>query len=257
MNRNNPKAKFVNFPVCDDEGRSYFNYPYGLGYTDEAVRALRESMEDVYFQALYMGRPYEKHGQLYPRDELRRYMELPDREPDAVIAVCDTKTTGTDYCVMPVVYQYGGDYYVDDVVCENYNPDVVETSVVQMLLKHSVQQAQFESNVAGGKMAQVCQERVDAAGGITHITSKWSQANKETKIQVNSSWVKQHCLFRDDTVITGKAWGEYRLFMTFLMQYTLTGRNRHDDVPDAMAQLALYCTKARQIQKVHLVKRWF
>lgn len=257
INRYNPKAKFINFPVCDDEGHSYFNYPYGLGYDDAAIKDLRESMEDVYFQSLYMGRPYEKDGQLYPREELRRYLELPDREPDAVIAVCDTKTTGADYCAMPIAYQYGSEYYIDDVLCENYAPDVVETNVVMMLLKHKVQQAQFESNVAGGKMAQVVQQRVDDAGGITNITSKWTQAHKETKIQVNASWVKTHCLFRDDTVIQGKAWSEYRLFMTFLMQYSMRGKNKHDDVPDVMAQLALYCTKAKSIQKVHLVKRWF
>lgn len=257
LNRNNPKAKFINFPVCDSEGHSYFNYPRGLGYDDEAVKDLRKSMEDVYFQSLYMGRPYEKDGQLYPREELRRYLTLPDREPDAVIAVCDTKTTGPDYCVMPIVYQYGADYYIDDVVCENYNPDVVETNLVMKLLQHKVQQCQIESNVAGGKMASVIQDRVNEAGGITNITTKWTQANKETKILVNSTWVKTHCLFRDDTTITGKAWGEYRTFMTFLMQYSVRGRNRHDDVPDAMAQLALYCTKAKALQKVHLVKRWF
>lgn len=256
-NRNNPQAKFINFPVCDDEGHSYFNYPYGLGYNDEAVADLKNTMEDVYFQSLYMGKPYEKDGQLYPKDELRRYLELPAREPDAIIAVCDTKTTGTDYCVLPVAYQFGADYYIEDVVCENYSPDIVETSVVQMLLKHGVQQAQFESNSAGGKMAQVVQERVDKSGGVTHITTKWSQAHKETKIQVNAPWVKQHCLFRDDSTILGKSWGEYRLFLNFLTQYSIRGKNRHDDVPDAMAQLALYCTKQKQVQKVHLVQRWF
>lgn len=256
INRFNPRAKFLNFPVCDSEGHSFFNYPYGVGYTDEMVKDLRESMEDVYFQSLYMGEPYEKDGQLYGKDELRRYMELPEREPDAVVAVCDTKTTGTDYCVMPIAYQYGPDYFIEDVVCENYAPDVVENSVVNMLLKHHVQQAQFESNVAGGKMAQVVQDRVNAAGGVTNVTSKWTQAHKETKIQVNSSWVKTHCVFRDDTVIHGKEWSEYRLFLRQLMNYSLRGKNKHDDVPDAMAQLALYVTKASKA-KVNIVKRWF
>ncbi len=256
-NRNNPQAKFINFPVCDDEGHSYFNYPYGLGYNDEAVADLRNTMEDVYFQSLYMGKPYEKDGQLYPKDELKRYFELPDREPDAIIAVCDTKTTGTDYCVMPIAYQFGSEYYIEDVVCENFAPDVVENSVVMMLLKHGVQQAQFESNVAGGKMAQVVQQRIDESGGVTNVTSKWTQAHKETKIQVNAPWIKQHCLFRDDSTLVGKAWGEYRLFLSFLTSYSIRGKNKHDDVPDAMAQLALYATKNRAIQKVTISKRWF
>ena len=258
MHRNNPRALFLNYPVCDADGHSLFNYPYGVGYTDAQIKELQGSMEDVFFQALYMGEPYEKDGQLYPKDELRRFLRLPDREPDGIVAVCDTKTTGTDYCCLPVAYIYGSDYYITDVVMENYSPEIVENSVVLKLLKHKVQQAQFESNVAGGKMAQVVQERVMNEGGLTSITTKWTQSHKETKIQMNAPWVKQHCLFWDDSVITnGKQWSEYRQFLRQLSTYSMRGKNRHDDAPDAMAQLAIWRTKASSTQKVKLGKRWF
>lgn len=252
-----PDFRSINIPVEDpDTGKSNFNYPYNLGYTEEMIKDLKEAMDTLDFNALYMGKPVEREGQLYPEEELRRYFDLPEGEPDAILAVCDTKTTGSDYCVLPVVYQYGNDFYVEDVVCENYAPDIVETSVVQMLLKHSVQQAQFESNVAGGKMAQVVQQRIDEAGGRTHITTKWTQSNKETKIQVNAGWVKKRCLFRDNSVIKGRDWDEYRLMLRQLTQYTLAGRNKHDDVPDAFAQLALY-VETKQGAKLKLTKRWF
>ena len=256
-NRNNPKALFLNYPVCDQDGHSLFYYPYNLGYSDEQIKELRENMEDVFFSALYMGEPYEKDGQLYAKDELRRYERLPDREPDGIVAVCDTKTTGTDYCCLPIAYVYGSDYYIDDVVFENFNPDVVENSVVLKLLNHKVQQAQFESNVAGGKMAQVVQERINASGGITSITTKWTQAHKETKIQMNAPWVKQHCLFRAEDIIQGKQWSEYRQFLRQLTSYSMRGNNKHDDAPDAMAQLAVWRTKASSVQKVRLGKRFF
>lgn len=256
-NRNNPKALFLNYPVCDQDGHSLFYYPYNLGYSDEQIKELRENMEDVFFSALYMGEPYEKDGQLYAKDELRRYERLPDREPDGIVAVCDTKTTGTDYCCLPIAYVYGSDYYIDDVVFENFNPDVVENSVVLKLLNHKVQQAQFESNVAGGKMAQVVQERINASGGITSITTKWTQAHKETKIQMNAPWVKQHCLFRAEDIIQGKQWSEYRQFLRQLTSYSMRGNNKHDDAPDAMAQLAVWRTKAATVQKVRLGKRFF
>lgn len=257
LNRKNPKALFLNYPVCDSEGHSLFYYPYGLGYSDEQIAELRDSMEDVFFSALYMGEPYEKDGQLYAKDELRRYERLPDKEPDGIVAVCDTKTTGTDYCCLPIAYIYGSDYYIDDVVFENFNPDVVENSVVLKLLNHKVQQAQFESNVAGGKMAQVVQERINTAGGITSITTKWTQAHKETKIQMNAPWVKQHCLFRAEDIIQGKQWSEYRQFLRQLTSYSMRGTNKHDDAPDAMAQLAVWRTKAATVQKVRLGKRFF
>lgn len=252
-----PWAKFINVPVENEEtGESNFDYPYGLGYSKSTITELKEAMDASVFKALYLGQPIEYEGQLYAEDELRRYFELPEGEPDAVLAVCDTKTTGADYCVLPVAYQYGNDFFIEDVVCENYAPDVCETSVVQMLLKHNVQNAQFESNVAGGKMAQVVQQRIDEAGGRTHITTKWTQANKETKIQVNAAWVKKHCLFRDNTVIKGSEWSEYRLMLRMLTGYTLAGKNRHDDVPDAFAQLALYIDN-KASAKLKLQKRWF
>ena len=252
-----PDFRYINLPVEDENtGKSNFFYPYGLGYDEEMIKDLKEQMDPLDFNALYMGKPVEREGQLYPEDELRRYFELPDGEPDAILAVCDTKTTGSDYCVLPVVYQFGNDFYVEDVVCENYGADVVENSVFAMLMKHGVQQAQFESNVAGGKMAQVVQKRIDDAGGRTHITTKWTQSNKETKIQVNAGWVKKRCLFRDNSVIKGREWDEYRLMLRQLTQYTLAGRNKHDDVPDAFAQLALY-VDSKVGAKLKLSKRWF
>lgn len=252
-----PDFRSINIPVEDEEtGKSNFYYPYGLGYDEHTIAEIKEAMDAVDFNALYMGRPTLHEGLLYPEDTLRRYFSLPDRDPDAILAVCDTKTTGADYCVLPVVYQYGNDFFVDDVVCENYAQDVVETSVVNMLLKHGVQNAQFESNVAGGKMAQVVQGRIDEAGGRTHITTKWTQANKETKIQNSASWVKKHCLFRDNTVIKGSEWAEYRLMLRMLCGYTLDGKNKHDDVPDAFAQLSLYIDR-NAANRLKISKRWF
>ena len=254
LHADDPLAEFIHFPALDENDESNFDYPYGLGYSTEDLHNLREIMDEASFNALYMTRPIEREGVLYGSDELRRYFELPDEEPDAILAVCDTKTTGKDYCVLPIVYQYGTDFYVEDVVCENYAPDVVETSVVNMLCKHNPQMARFESNVAGGKMAQVVQERIKEKGCRTKITTKWTQANKETKIQVESPWVKQHCLFKDDSVLKGDANREYRLMLQQLTSYSMTGKNLHDDVPDAFAQLSQFA-QSFGVGKVQVFRR--
>jgi predicted phage terminase large subunit-like protein len=75
-------------------------------------------------------------------------------------------------------------------------------------------------------------------GGITHITTKYTTANKETKIIINSSFIKEHCLFRDETTYKGNS--EYGKFVNMLCSYTMAGKNKNDDVPDAMAMLAEY-----------------
>ena len=185
-----------------------------------------------------MTQPIEREGQLYKQEELRQYFELPDADPDAIIAVCDTKDRGKDYCVIPVAYQYGQDFYIEGVLCENYAPDIVDGNIVNLFQKHNVQVCQFESNSAGGRTAEKINSEVKARNLRTKITTKWTSSNKETKIIVNSPWVKEHCLFKDESKTKNDK--EYRTFMNFLCGYTLTGKNKHDDVPDAMAQLALF-----------------
>lgn len=201
-----------------------------------------------------MNIPIEREGLLASENELRRYFELPDGEPDAILSVCDTKDRGTDYCVMPIVYQYGNDFYVDDVVCDNSNPDIVEPRLVSKCLEHKIQLSRFESNSAGGRIAEKVQNEVKSRGGRTKITTKYTTQNKETKIIVNSPWWKEHCLFKDNSVI--KENKEYRKFMSFLCSYTMMSKNKNDDVPDAMAQFAEFVQGMTQSQ-VSVFKRPF
>lgn len=234
----NGRLKFIVTPALNENDESNFDYPIEAGFTTKFLHDQRDAMDDASWRALYMGQPIEREGQLYPEDELRRYFELPDAEPDAVLAVTDTKDTGKDFCCMPIAYQYGQDYYIEDVVFENYAPEIIDEQLVMKLLKHKVQMCQFESNAAGGRTADKVQEKVKAQGGITKITKKFTTANKDTKILVNSPFAKEHFLFRDNTVI--KQEKEYRAFLNALCSYTLAGKNSHDDAPDALAQLALY-----------------
>ena len=230
------RAKFIVIPALDDNDESNFEYAYGVGFNTKFYHEQREIMEDASWRALYLNQPIEREGLLYSENELRRYFELPDGEPDAILSVCDTKDRGTDYCAMPIVYQYGNDYYVEKIICDNNNPEIVETRLVMALLEHKVQLSRFESNSAGGRVAQKVQEEIKSKGGRTKITTKYTTSNKETKIIVNSPFVKEHCLFKDDTVIgTDK---EYRKAMQFLCSYTMAGKNKNDDIPDAFAQLS-------------------
>ena len=194
-------------------------------------------MDDVSWRALYMNQPIERDGILYQKDELRRYFDLPDEEPDTIIAVCDTKDRGADYCCMPIAYQYGQNFFIEDILCDNSKPEIVDARLVEILLKHKVKLARFESNSAGGRVAQAVQAQVKKRGGITHITTKFTTANKDTKIIVNSPYVKEHFLFKDDTAFPNK---DYKKAMDMLCSYTMMGKNKHDDVPDCMAMLAEY-----------------
>ena len=233
-----PRARFIVIPAMNENDESNFDYAYGVGFNTQFYRQQRDIMDDASWRALYMNQPIERDGLLFQEDELRRYFELPSGDPDGIIGVCDTKDKGTDYAVLPVAYVYGQDYYIDDCICDNGLPEVVDARLAEILVRNKVKMARFESNSAGGRVAEKVQQMIKDRGGITHITTKYTTANKETKIIVNSAWVKQHCLFKDST--TYKRNSEYGKFINMLCSYTMAGKNKNDDVPDAMAMLAEY-----------------
>lgn len=238
MFEDDPDTEIIKFPALDENDESNFDYPYGLGYTTEQFHEQRELMDPLAFRALYMCSPIEREGQLYAPEELQRYFELPDKEPDAVISVVDTKETGDDYCAAPIVYKYGDMYYVDKWICDNGNPDVIESRIASLFVDRKVTVARFESNRGGTLFAKDVQEMIKAKGGQTKISTKWNQTNKETRIITRAAWVKSHCVFKDESLYPQDR--EYRTAMEMLCSFNRTGKNKHDDVPDVLADLADY-----------------
>ena len=246
------KAKFLAYPAVDKDDKSNFDYPYGVGFSTEFYHQQRDIMDDVSWRALYMNEPIERSGLLYPKDELRRYFGLPDIEPDSVFAVCDTKDKGKDYCVMPIIYQYGQDFYVEEIICDNSTPEIVEPRLVNALMKHKVKLARFESNSAGGRIAKEVQDMLKEKNGMTKITTKFNTANKETRIISASGMIKEHFLFKDDT----EAGKEYKSAIDQMCSYTMAGKNAHDDVPDAMS-MAVDFAENMSLAKIEVFKRPF
>lgn len=249
---NNPRAKFIRFPAMNENDESNFDYDYGVGFTTKFYREQRDIMDSVSWKALYMNQPIEREGLIYHPDELRRFFELPTQEPDAVIGVCDTKDKGADYAFLPVGYVYGQDYYIGDCICDNGLPGTVDIRLADILVRDKVNMCRFESNSAGRRVAEKIQGEVKRLGGITNITTKFTTANKETKIIVNSAWVKEHCLFLDESKY--KRNSDYGRMMDMLCSYTVAGKNKHDDVPDGMAMFAEFAQSLNGA-KVEVFKR--
>lgn len=240
MYEGNPRAEFIAVPDIDPKtGKSNFDYDYDVGFDEKYFHDMEMSMDDVSYRCLYKSDPIEREGILYNPTELQRYLGgLPDREPDSILAICDTKDTGTDYNFLGVFYQYGDRYYLEDLVFKNIDPGTLDELNSDMLVKHHVQQAQFESNKEGSRTANEVERLVREKGGRCHITKKYTTQNKETKIIVNSSWVKEHVIFKDITEYDPKS--DYGVMMSFLCSYTQLGKNKHDDAPDALAMFAQF-----------------
>lgn len=246
------RAKFIVVPATNADDESNFDYAYGVGFNTNFYREQREIMDDVSWKALYMNQPVEREGLLYHKDDLRRFFELPLESPDAIIGICDTKDKGKDYAFLPLAWVYGQNYYINDCVCDNGLPNIVDARLVEILVRDKANSCRFESNSAGGRVAEKVQSEVKTKGGITHITTKFTSINKETKIIVNSSWVKEHCLFKDESLYQRNS--DYGKMMDMLLSYTVAGKNKHDDVPDGMAMLAEYAQSLNG-RKVEVFKR--
>lgn len=244
----NPRVKVISIPDIDPQtGESNFDYEFG-GFTVAFFNDQALTMDDISYRCLFKQEPIEREGLLYHEDEIRRYSSLPDREPDAIIGVCDTKSKGIDYMVLPCMYQYDNDYYMVDCVCDNGSDfGLQKEKISNMIVDNNMQQCEFESNAGGDRLAHEVNEMVEQKGGRCNITTKATETNKETRIIVNSDWVKKHCVFKDKDDYTPKS--DYGVFMSFLLSYSVAGKNKFDDVPDCMANFALYISRKNRFRQ--------
>ena len=238
----NDKVRFIAIPDIDPEtGESNFNYKYN-GMSVAFFHDQELMMDEVSYKCLYKNEPIEREGLLYHDEDFERYYELPTKEPDAILGICDTKDRGTDFCFLPIFYQYGDKYYWEDCAYDNGAIEIVDELCASVIIKHNPHSVQFESNSAGGRTADAINEKIKGKCR-TRITKKFTTQNKETKIIVNSGWVKEHVLIKDKSMYTPKS--PYGKAVAALMAYTVAGKNPTDDVPDGMGMFAEYVAKPK------------
>ena len=235
LNKDNPRARFLSIPALNEDGESNFDYPGGEGFSTEVYNSIKESMDDVTWRALYMNEPIEREGLVYEESELKTYVTLGE-EPDAVLAVCDSAEGRGDDTVLLIFEVFGNEHYLVGGVCSDGLPELTSSLCAEELLRFKVQRAQFESNSAGGGFADMVSRKLKEKGGRTSITKKRTTQNKETKIIVRSAWIKENVFFPDAS-IRDKTMKD---IMRKLCSYSHKGKNKHDDVPDAMAQYAMF-----------------
>ena len=249
MYHTNPRARFIAVPALDENGESNFMYDFN-GFSREYFLMQQRAMDEISFNALYQQKPIEREGLLFPPSKLRRFFRdkhevpeemqvftvLPNRDPDAIWAVCDTKDKGSDFQSMPIAYQYSEDFYILDVVFDDTaDYDILDRKTADMLIYHQPQLARFESNSAGGRVADNIEKMIKGQCR-TQIETKYTTANKETKILVNSDWIIKHCLFLDPACYAPNT--DYGKFIGNICSYTTRAKVPHDDAPDSMAQLS-------------------
>lgn len=249
------RVRFIAIPDIDPKtGESNFNYKYN-GMSIEFFKDQSKAMDNISYECLYKNKPIEREGMLYHDDELKRE-DIPLREPDAIIGICDVKNKGTDFMFLPCAYQYGDDFYIQDCVCDDSTDYGVQYErLTKIIIDNEMQQCEFESNSGGDRVSHEVRERVKARGGRCNITDKATETNKETRIIVNADWVKKHCVFKKKGTYTEKE--DYGIMMKWLLTYSTVGKNTHDDVPDGFANFALFVTKPKRRKQAEVGQNFF
>lgn len=236
----NNRVRVISIPATDPEtGDSNFDYAIG-GFTKEFFAKQALLMDDVSYNCLYMQQPVEREGLLFPEEKIMRYKELPTSKIERITAQADTKSTGTDFFVLPVLIKYEGKdlYYCVDCVCSS-SPDYeaqYENST-NLLVDNKVEDCEFESNNGGDRVSLEVNKRVLKKGWICNISFRATETNKEARIYQCSNWILQHVVFKDKKLYTPKE--PYGVMMSLLAQYSTSGKKQLDDVPDTFANFAL------------------
>ena len=248
----NPRARFIAVPALTDDNRSNFLFTTN-GFSEKYFIDAKESMDEISFNCLYQQKPVEREGLLFPPDSLQRfffneedvptgctdqYIIAPNREADAIWAVCDTKDKGTDFESLPIAYQYGDKFFIPDVVFDdNTDYGVLDEKTANILIRHNPHMIRFESNNAGNRVAYNVQKIINGKCRA-EIDPVFTSANKETKILVNSNYIKKHFYFLHPSQYKPKS--DYGLFMENVTTYTTKAKVLHDDGPDSLAMMAEY-----------------
>lgn len=250
------RVRFIAIPDIDPvTGKSNFDYKYN-GMSVEFFHDQELTMDDISYRCLYKNEPIEREGLLYHSDDIRRFVTMPLREPDAILGICDVKNKGTDFMFLPCMYQYDDDFYLVDCICDdNTDYGIQYGRLSNIIIEHKMQQCEFESNSGGDRVSYEVAQRVKKMGGRCNITDKPTETNKETRIIVNADWVKKHVLFK--TAENYKPKDDYGIMMTWLMTYSVVGKNDHDDVPDGLANFCLFVTDKNLVAKAEAVHNPF
>ena len=231
------RTKVVEIPALDpvtDESNFSIVINGNPMFTTEYYRHERELVTAVQWASQFQQEPFEAKGLLFPEASLNRYFELPvDRDPDAVIAICDTAECGTDSVAMGILKIYGEDVFVDDVVFDNSAPEVTKPQCAKKIVEHKVNTGVFESNAAGEYFARDVEQMVKSLGWKCSVRLKRTISNKQTRIEYASDGILKHFYFKDKSKYERSS--QYGMFMRELTTYTRSGKVPHDDAPDMLS----------------------
>lgn len=242
----NRRWKIINTPALDPHtDESNFRYGYGVGFSTEFYQQRRASFERssdmASWLAQYQGEPIEREGAVFSPDEMRYYNgTLPEVMPDRVFMVIDPSWGGGDYTAAPVVYQYGQELYVPEVVFSSADKTITQALIVGAVERHKVTAMKIEGTKTTSGYGEELDSKLKNKGiavNMTINTSHYTGNGKRDRIFGRAPDIRSHMIFLSE----GQRAKEYTQFMQNIFSFTFTGKSaKHDDAPDVCAMVMDY-----------------
>lgn len=237
--KGNPKARFRKIPALNEKDESNFDYDYGLGFSTEYYKNLRDRLDKNEWMAKYQQRPFIREGLIFPIDELEYYNGvLPDGDC-LTAAACDVAWGGGDSLSMPFGKLFGsaddGPIYIPDWIFNKGDKYVTKPVVVAKTLQQKPNMVRFEANNGGDEYAEDIDRLLREQGYKTNIS--WAKASnqvgKMAKIIQYAPDIKRRFRFLRSDLQSD----EYKAAMEELGMLTQVGKNEHEDSADGLVQL--------------------
>lgn len=218
----------INYKAVQDDGTMLC--PEILSKADFELKT--QNMNKDIKEANYQQDPIDVKGRLYTK--IKTYTEIPKDEKGNplfryILNYTDTADTGDDFLCSICYGMYEGSYYVLDVLYTQDAMEITEPATAEMLTRNNVGCAIIESNNGGRGFARAVEKELKALGNRhTNINWFYQSKNKIARILSNSTSVMNNIYMPVDWE---NRWAD---FARDIKKYQRTGKNEHDDAPDAL-----------------------
>ena len=251
-NVGNDRARFRKIPALNENDESNFQYEFN-GFSSQYYIGYRDRLDKAEWCAKYQQAPFVREGLTFPVEELRTFDgNVPDDEC-RTLAVIDPAFGSGDSLSMPICKDFGDrQKYIVDWVHDRRTVAYTIPLVADKIEEHTITELKIEKNRGGDLFAEQLKQELDSRN-IRHchiiLENAPVKMSKEDKISGYSDFVKREFLFlsmkkwteEDDFIY--HASDQYRKAFDELTIFSAEGKNRFDDAPDAITQLAMMFEK--------------
>jgi len=153
---------------------------------------------------------------------------------DRIFMALDPAWGGGDFVSAPIIYQYGDDLFVADVVYNNGDKRVTQPLIVRKAIEHNVQAIYIEATRTTASFTQEVDALLASNGykvNLQSTTKHYTGTGKEQRIFDRAPEIREMMIFLE----SGKRHKEYEMFMQNMFAFSIARKNKNDDSVDSLA----------------------